>query len=135
MAIGAGPIFDPGFHTATVGNGQILAHVLTTGVGSFQYAAPQEVTGIVVGGEGLFLATDLSTVWAASQLVGLGRITVMADSNTVNFASFDNDIFYLNLLSGAGPGPGGEIPEPTTLVVWSLLGALGGVFGWRRRRR
>ena len=26
-------------------------------------------------------------------------------------------------------------PEPTTLVIWSLLATLGVGFGWRRRRR
>jgi hypothetical protein len=28
-----------------------------------------------------------------------------------------------------------EVPEPTTLVIWSLLATLGLSFGWRRRRR
>lgn len=27
------------------------------------------------------------------------------------------------------------VPEPTTLVIWSLLGTLGLIYGWRRRRR
>lgn len=27
-----------------------------------------------------------------------------------------------------------DIPEPTTLIIWSLLGALGIVYGWRRRK-
>ena len=27
------------------------------------------------------------------------------------------------------------IPEPSTFIIWSLLGALGLTFGWRRRRR
>ena len=27
------------------------------------------------------------------------------------------------------------IPEPATLIIWSLLGALGIVYGWRRRQR
>jgi len=30
---------------------------------------------------------------------------------------------------------GGVIPEPSTLIVWSLLGALGITVGWWRRRR
>ncbi len=29
----------------------------------------------------------------------------------------------------------GVIPEPSTLVIWSLLGVLGLTFGWRRRRK
>jgi len=27
------------------------------------------------------------------------------------------------------------IPEPSTLLIWSLLAALGIVAGWRRRKR
>ena len=33
-----------------------------------------------------------------------------------------------------GPQPAG-IPEPTTLIIWSLLGALGIAYAWRRRKR
>ena len=32
-------------------------------------------------------------------------------------------------------GSGGVIPEPTSLIVWSLLGALALTVGWWRRRR
>ena len=32
-------------------------------------------------------------------------------------------------------GPGGVIPEPSTLIIWSLLGGLGITVGWCRRRR
>ena len=36
---------------------------------------------------------------------------------------------------GAIPLGIGEVPEPGTLVIWSLLGAIGlGVTWWRRRR-
>jgi hypothetical protein len=33
-------------------------------------------------------------------------------------------------------GPGGTyvIPEPASLIVWSLLGAVGIAIGWRRRK-
>jgi MYXO-CTERM domain-containing protein len=33
------------------------------------------------------------------------------------------------------PEPTGVVPEPTTLLVWSGLGAMGLVAAWRRRRR
>jgi len=29
----------------------------------------------------------------------------------------------------------GVIPEPSTLIIWSLLGALAITVGWRRKRR
>ena len=44
---------------------------------------------------------------------------------------------------GAGPLPAyiieydnvGTVPEPSTFIIWSMLGALGITVGWRRRRR
>ena len=45
---------DPGFNTATVGNGQVVTNALTAGVNTFVYAAVSGVTG----GQALFLTTD-----------------------------------------------------------------------------
>ena len=60
---------------------------------------------------------------------------MLTDSNTAELgtggfpsASHQNEVFYLNVLSG-----GGAIPEPTTIVIWSLLGAVGMVITRRRR--
>jgi hypothetical protein len=33
------------------------------------------------------------------------------------------------------PGTNEGVPEPATLIIWSLLGALGVALGWRRRKR
>ena len=43
---------------------------------------------------------------------------------------FGMDEFYIN---EAAP-PNENIPEPSTLVIWSLLGLVGAVIGYRRRR-
>ncbi len=31
--------------------------------------------------------------------------------------------------------PFGSVPEPATIVIWSLLGAIAVTFGWRRRKQ
>ena len=33
------------------------------------------------------------------------------------------------------PGAVAPVPEPTTLLIWSLLASLGTTLGWRRRKR
>jgi hypothetical protein len=48
--------------------------------------------------------------------------------STITSGINDHAIYYQRLTTGV-------IPEPASLVVWSLLGALGiGVAWWRRRR-
>jgi hypothetical protein len=53
--------------------------------------------------------------------------------------SLDDNIFFMGLnVTAAGqvvPGPPGVIPEPSTFIIWSLLGAFGFTLGWWRRRR
>ena len=61
-------------------------------------------------------------------------------------SAFDNDyVVMYNVMDNAGDGPDewdvntagplGTIPEPGSLIVWSLLGTLGLAAGWRRRTR
>jgi len=41
----------------------------------------------------------------------------------------------INLPFPTLPSPDGTVPEPSTLIIWSLLGGLGITIGWRRRRK
>ncbi|MEX0678099.1 MAG: PEP-CTERM sorting domain-containing protein [Pirellulales bacterium] len=120
-------IVDAGFHLATTANGQILPHLLTTGVNRFEYAAPSGLSG-VIGGQGFFLDTSLANTFGASQLVGGGRLTILSDTNVVDFAdlTLDNDTFFLNVAI---------IPEPSTVIL-AAMGLVGlAAFGSRRRKR
>jgi hypothetical protein len=47
------------------------------------------------------------------------------------------NLFDANFSVGISPPEGTEvtvIPEPTTIIIWSLLGGLGLVFAWRKRK-
>lgn len=120
MSINGGS-YDGGYHTASKANGQILSHALTDGVDTFQYAYTSGVSG-VSGGEALFLTSNRSTVWGASESVGGGTITLLTDSNTVEFnGSYDNEVFYRNLLKSEPAA----VPEATSLLAWTVV--LGGI--------
>jgi probable HAF family extracellular repeat protein len=82
------------------------------------------------------LSTDFGldlTGWTLSEATGIsddGRIVVGEGINP----NGNPEAWRADLTPGGGPG-GGEIPEPSTLIIWSLLATLGMSFGWRRRRR
>ena len=76
---------------------------------------------------------------------GTEEITIPADDGFVGFTAVGGSIsgitfqiagstvegFGLDNISSAS-----VIPEPSTFIIWSLLGALGLTFGsWRRKRR
>ena len=63
----------------------------------------------------------------------------------IAFAGFTDIGKFISSVTVSGPGDivavddvryvSGVIPEPTSLIIWSLLGALGITIGWWRRRR
>ena len=91
--------------------------------------------------------TAISTAIYGSYNWHLGAGTVRVGNTTrsdlgwiyANSAfSSTSSYFPYYALSGvltATDSGGGAIPEPTTLVIWSLLGTLGIVVGWWRRRK
>ena len=44
------------------------------------------------------------------------------------------DLDLYGCVGPQGPPPGCEVPEPATFVIWSLLGGLGLVLAWRKRK-
>ena len=63
-------------------------------------------------------------------------ITATSTSTSLQFG-FRQDPSYVALddVSVVDLGTSGTIPEPSTLIVWSLLGGLGASFAWWRTRK
>jgi len=135
-------VHDSGFRSASVGDGQILVHPLTTGVNTYQYAAyaPLTVSGTA---QTLMIGEEQPTVMMAYQNIGPGSIFLITDQNVWDGAplwgAFDNERMFENLLigqTGAPPPPpvGGEVPEPGSLVLLGT-GVVGFLYTRSRRTR
>jgi hypothetical protein len=93
------------------------------------------VTDFYIGGAYVGTADRQSTadVWAIGNIQG----------GTQKFANYLDDLAIFDIkLTGqqirglaAGGSPLRLVPEPTTLLIWSLLAGLGIGVGWRRRTR
>ncbi|MEE8450440.1 MAG: hypothetical protein V3R99_00955 [Thermoguttaceae bacterium] len=72
--------------------------------------------------------------FTARGLEGADTYSVSGATLTVSmFVSQPGD--WIRVVTERGTsGPPDPIPEPTTLVIWSLLGTLGIIYGWRRRK-
>jgi len=121
---------DPGFRTASVGDGQILSHALTTGVSSYEYAAyaPLSISGSAVA---LMIGEDQTSIMMAYQNIGPGSIFLITDQNVWDNAptwgnSFNNARMFENLLSGNTGAP--SVPDGgpglwlgATLIVLGVI--------------
>jgi hypothetical protein len=53
----------------------------------------------------------------------------------IDNVELNGDVFLTNPGGGGnGNGDPGVVPEPASIVVWSLLAAIGGVVAWRKRK-
>jgi hypothetical protein len=126
ISIVPGAIVDPGFRTASVGDGQIHAHPLTTGVNTYQYAA---FDPLLVSGTAQVLMTgedDTTAIMMAFQNIGPGSIFLITDQNVWDGSptwpgGFNNGRMFENLLSGdTGAPPVGGVPEPGSLALLAV---------------
>lgn len=127
---------DPGFRTASVGDGQILSHALTTGVNSYEYAAyaPLSISGSAVA---LMMGENQPSIMMAYQNIGPGSVFLITDQNVWDNApnwggNFDNAQMFENLLSGNTGAP--SVPDGG-LGLWlgATLIALGAMRRAQRR--
>lgn len=127
---------DSGFRSASVADGQILSHALTSGVNTYQYAmfAPLAISGTA---EALMIGEQsyngAASIMMAYQNIGPGSVFLITDQNVWDNAasnwsnSFNNAKMFENLLSGnTGAPPVNPVPQPGVLALLGLgLAALG----------
>lgn len=135
ISINANNVVDGGFRSAGVGDGQILAHPLTTGVNTYEYAAfaPLNIAGSAVAlmlGEQQFNGSD--SIMMAYQNIGPGSIFLITDQNvwdnSPTWGGFDNERMFENLLVGDTQACGTpntppcptRVPEPVSLALMAI---------------
>ena len=91
----------------------------------------------VIGGE--YVSMGLNQRTPANQsnadLEGSKSTLFVANGTVLNAVSITVDSLIIGDNTDTLPPPGLTVPEPSTIIIWSLLGALAATIGWRRRRR
>lgn len=129
---------DAGFRTASVLDGQIKAHPLTTGVLKYEYAC---FAPLILSGPAQTLMTgedNPADVMMAYENIGPGSVFLITDQNVWDHESsgwpgFNNAKMFENLLNGDTGAPPVGVPEPAT----ALLAGLGllSLSALRRRKK
>jgi hypothetical protein len=139
-------LFTPSSASAAT-TGQLVFDGLTTDythvVGVIERTGAGADASLFVNGS---LADSLSlagfTDWAGTDNSGLGQTNGSTGGNNTGlldgFGKFSGEIavmrFYDTLLTPSDVLTLYAVPEPTTLLIWSLLAGLGVGLGWRRRK-
>jgi len=100
--------------------------------------ASAEVVATLNGGasHGIFVLPAGTTMFSGRGVAGDVRVGfIRGNEGTWGNMSANGEQILLNMIDELTAVAPEVIPEPSTLLVWSLLAGLGGVAGWRRRWR
>lgn len=130
-------MIDPGVHSATSSNGQILNHDLTNGVNTYDYAAFAQIN-LGSNGQSLMLGANHRTTMIGYENIGAGSIFIITDQyiwdNITGTRSNDNAQLAENLLTArTGDPTTPTVASPATTALF-LMGFSGIIAGARRRK-
>ena len=107
-----------------------MGNVVKTGMLNIQQGDVFDFEILDLGSDGLFFTMTEVGDPSNTALVTADLLSDTFDQNYVVFHNREGGhVSYLDNVSIA------FIPEPTTLLIWSLLAILGLTLGWRRRKR
>ena len=107
----------------------IVANDITASAWTVSITVGGVESGTALGGTGLY-SKNFATLWNDNVLTVLD-VNVWSDGS---WSSYDNGQFGTNVANWLA-APAAVIPEPSTFLIWSLLGGLGIMVGWYRRRK
>ena len=97
------------------------------------------IDGVQVGSQLGIAGIDLR--WSVYPTGGVEKTWLLADEDNETGAGYLSSFFFSDtaltpeeMLALGGADADGVIPEPSTLIIWSLLGGLGISLGWWRRK-
>lgn len=108
----------------------VVANELTDSADTVNVPYGGVAGGTAVGGTALY-SKNVITLWDDNVLTVLD-VNMFSDTY---IGVSDNAEFAQNTVDWVAASGKGVIPEPSTVIIWSLLGALGITFGWYRKRK
>lgn len=102
--------------------------------GAFAYAFDLSMFGMAAGD--MIFSIEIANLRPTDRIGPGGLVNFAGVGAAPGFpsGSYDPDPLYVGIVSQLAPAPA-EVPEPASLALWSLMGAAGLAYRWRKQKR